>query len=179
VTKLAENHTKKIHIIGSVGSGKTTFARELSIKLNIPFYEIDNIVWKRAPNGDIRNTPEERDKILKEIISSDSWIVEGVHSEEWVMESFLHADVILFLKPHSSIRNYRIVKRFIRQKLRIEKSNYKPTLKIFFKMFRWNKQFEERTPSILKKLDIYNEKLTILKNYNEIIFYKEEHVNSI
>jgi adenylate kinase family enzyme len=175
---MVTSNKKKIHIIGSVGSGKTTLAKKLSYMLNIPYYEIDNIVWKRTPNGDIRNKPEERDKILKEIITSDSWIVEGVHSEEWMMESFKHTDVILFLYPHNSIRIYRIIKRFIRQKIGIEESNYKPTLKIFFKMFRWNNQFEERTPSILKKLDIYNEKLTILKNNNEIALYKEKQDNS-
>ena len=39
---------KKIHIIGSVASGKTTLAKELSRKLAIPYYELDNVVWKRS-----------------------------------------------------------------------------------------------------------------------------------
>lgn len=38
---------KKVHIIGSVGSGKTTLARNLSNKLLFPHYELDNVVWKR------------------------------------------------------------------------------------------------------------------------------------
>ncbi|WP_440338356.1 shikimate kinase [Lysinibacillus sphaericus] len=38
----------KIHIIGSVGSGKTTLAKELSAKLNIPYYELDNVVLVKA-----------------------------------------------------------------------------------------------------------------------------------
>ena len=42
----------KLDIIGSVASGKTTFAREISIKYQIPFYEKDNIVWERTLNGD-------------------------------------------------------------------------------------------------------------------------------
>lgn len=47
---------KKIHIIGSVGSGKTTLARTLSSHLNIPFYELDNVVWKRFQSGDVRRS---------------------------------------------------------------------------------------------------------------------------
>lgn len=35
----------KIHIIGSVGSGKTTLARALSYQLNIPYYELDNVLF--------------------------------------------------------------------------------------------------------------------------------------
>lgn len=47
---------RKIHIIGSVGSGKTTLARKLSNQLGIPHYELDNVVWKRHKPRDIRRT---------------------------------------------------------------------------------------------------------------------------
>jgi adenylate kinase family enzyme len=51
----------KIHIIGSVGSGKTTLARNLSRKYSIPYYELDNVVWKRHNAEDKRRSEEERD----------------------------------------------------------------------------------------------------------------------
>ena len=35
---------KKIYIIGPVGSGKTTLAKCLSKKYNIPYYELDKVV---------------------------------------------------------------------------------------------------------------------------------------
>jgi adenylate kinase family enzyme len=44
VISMEGNIPKRIHIIGSVGSGKTTLARTLSSRLNIPFYELDNVV---------------------------------------------------------------------------------------------------------------------------------------
>ena len=44
----------KIDIIGSVGSGKTSLAKQLSKEYNIPYYEQDNIVWIRTEHGDIR-----------------------------------------------------------------------------------------------------------------------------
>ncbi|GGG18394.1 hypothetical protein GCM10007425_11070 [Lysinibacillus alkalisoli] len=45
---------KKIHIMGAIGSGKTTLAKRLHEQLNIPYFELDNIVWERLDSDDIR-----------------------------------------------------------------------------------------------------------------------------
>jgi len=78
-----EQTYKRIHIIGEVGSGKTYLARELSGMLSIPYHQLDNVVWKRTAEQDIRNSPEVRDEILHRILDSESWIIEGVHYK-WV-----------------------------------------------------------------------------------------------
>jgi adenylate kinase family enzyme len=161
---------KKIHIIGSVGSGKTTLARNLSVKLSIPYYEIDNIVWKRTKNGDIRNSMEDRDSIFQTIIRKDHWIIEGVHYE-WVSKSFEEADIILVLDVAKRKRRYRIIKRFIFQKIGIEKANYKPTFKMLRKMFSWNHNFELiYKPEILQILKKYKQKVYLLEDNEEIEF---------
>ncbi|MFS0821836.1 shikimate kinase [Bacillus sp. 1P02SD] len=166
---------KRIHIIVSVGSGKTTFAKQLSSKLNIPFYELDNVVWIRDKAGDIRRTEKEREVYLETIIQSDSWIIEGVHNEEWVSSSFNHADLIIFLDPSYQTRTYRIIKRFLKQKLWLEDSNYKPTWKIFLKMFKWNRQFEEvGKPNILSKNSVHKEKLVIFKDSDPLKQFNKE-----
>ena len=67
----------KIDIIGSVASGKTTLAKNISLKYQVPHYEKDNIVWLRTDTGDKMRTPEERDALFKRIVESDNWIVEG------------------------------------------------------------------------------------------------------
>jgi len=67
----------KVDIIGSVGSGKTTLSRKISIDFNVPCYELDNVMWIRSSQGDIRRTEEERESLFKSIINSDSWIIEG------------------------------------------------------------------------------------------------------
>ncbi|PLR74713.1 DNA topology modulation protein FlaR [Bacillus sp. UMB0728] len=154
---------RKIHIIGSVGSGKTTLARKLSAQVGIPHYELDNVVWERGPQGDRRRTEKERDALFQEIIASDCWIIEGVH-HTWIMESLRLADQIILLDPPYSQRTYRIIKRFIKQKLHLEKANYKPTFNMFRKMFRWNRYFETVSkPEIVELLKPYEEKLHVLE----------------
>lgn len=156
---------KRIHIIGSVGSGKTTLAKEISSRLNIPYYELDNVVWIRDKSGDIRRTEQEREEYLNSILQSDSWIIEGVHNEDWVSNCFQSADLILFLDTKYSLRTYRIIKRFIKQKLQLEKANYKPTLVIFFKMFRWNRYFEDvGKVNFFNKYGIHKDKIKVIKN---------------
>lgn len=61
----------KIDIIGSVASGKTTLAKRISKKYGVSYYEKDNIVWKRTANGDVKRSPEERDKYFY-----DKWVFE-------------------------------------------------------------------------------------------------------
>ncbi len=163
---------KKIHIIGSVGSGKTTLAKEISAKLDIPYYELDNVVWIRDKTGDIRRTEQEREEYLNSIIQSESWIIEGVHNEDWVSNCFHSADLIIFLDTKYSVRTYRIIKRFLKQKLRLEKSNYKSTLKIFYKMFRWNRYFEDvGRVNFFNKYALHKDKIEVVNNKNSINNY--------
>ncbi|MFK3939220.1 DNA topology modulation protein FlaR [Alkalihalobacillus sp. NPDC078783] len=156
---------KKIHIIGSVGSGKTTFAKKLSTQTGIQHYELDNMVWQRVEgSGDIKRSMEERDTYLSNTLQLDQWIIEGVH-HIWVRPSLDQADLVIFLDTPYWIRNYRIIKRYIRQKVGVEKANYDPTVKMFLNMFKWNIYFEkESKPNILILLEQYKDKVVILNS---------------
>lgn len=57
--QMKRNKNKKIHITGSVGSGKTTLAKKLSVELGIPYYEIDTIIFERHLSGDVRRSDKE------------------------------------------------------------------------------------------------------------------------
>ncbi|RSD26651.1 AAA family ATPase [Mesobacillus subterraneus] len=159
---------RKIHIIGSVGSGKTTMAKNLSASLNLPHYELDNVVWQREKTGDIRRSEDERNEYLGTILESASWVIEGVHYG-WVKDSFDNADVIILLDPPYRRRLYRITRRFILQNLGMEKANYKPSFSMFRKMFEWNRNFEEKNrKEILAILCDYKEKLVLIRDAREL-----------
>ncbi|WP_315371271.1 DNA topology modulation protein FlaR [Paenibacillus xylanexedens] len=160
---------RRIHIIGSTGSGKTYLAKNLSKQLDIPYYELDKVMWSSSVEMAGKNSPEVRDKLLNEIIIKDSWIVEGVYYK-WLAESFDLADKIIFLTPNTFVRDLRIINRFIKQRIGIEKSNYRQTLKGLLEMIKWNHGFEAQTKKeILEILKPYDYKLEILKNNNDII----------
>ncbi|WP_240620120.1 AAA family ATPase [Peribacillus acanthi] len=166
----------KIQIIGSVGSGKTTLAKKLSTKLKIPYYELDNVVWERLPSGDRRRSEVERNEYLNRIVGSETWIIEGVHYK-WVQQGFRDADLIIFIDTDVKVRKYRIIKRFLRQKLGIEHSNYKPTFSMFKKLFVWNSYFENVSkPDILIILDQFNEKVLVFNDTKDMNKYFCEYL---
>ena len=66
----------KILIVGSVGSGKSTYSKKLSKELNIPRYEIDSIVHDDI--NKIKRTDAEQMKIIDKINNNMDWIIEGI-----------------------------------------------------------------------------------------------------
>ncbi|MDB5056129.1 MAG: hypothetical protein JWM44_4179 [Bacilli bacterium] len=161
---------KKIHIIGSVGSGKTYLAKFLSKQLSLPYHQLDNVVWKRTTKDDnIRNSVDERDRLLIEIISQESWIVEGAH-HQWVVNSFEASELIIYVSPSRISRDLRILTRFMKQKIGIERGNYKQNLRDLFQHFKWNKEYDDvKKPEIFKMLIPYMNKVVVIKNNSEII----------
>lgn len=153
----------KIDIIGSVASGKTTLAREISEKYNIPYYEKDNIVWERTSKGDRKRTSEERDKIFTEIIRNDNWIVEGSPRKN-LQESFEYCDYIIILNVRTHIRIYRVIKRWILQKAGKAAYNTKTTIKFLFYNFKWVFEFNIIRKKLFKSLSQYGEKCKIFDN---------------
>ncbi|MGM0839415.1 MAG: hypothetical protein ACQEWE_01715 [Bacillota bacterium] len=91
------NTAKKIHIIGSVASGKSTLARQLSSERGIHYYELDHVMWRRHPDGDSRNTEAQRRDILISILNRESWIIEGVHYQEWMTNVLKRQSLSFFL----------------------------------------------------------------------------------
>ena len=72
-----EKVMQKIIVIGSPGSGKTTFAEKLKQKTGLPLFYLDAI-WHKPDKTHIPR--EEFDARLGEILSLDSWIIDGNYS---------------------------------------------------------------------------------------------------
>ncbi len=156
----------KILIVGSVASGKTTFAKELFKKLNIKHFEIDSVVHDDDNNR--KRTEEEQKEIFDKINSENNdWIIEGTLRKNlyYLLD---YADKIVFIDTPLKIRKRRIITRFIKQKLGIEKSNYKPTLHMLKLMFKWTNDFENKREEFESKLIKYKDKLIILNKVKKI-----------
>lgn len=163
----------KIDIVGSVASGKTTLAQNISIKYQIPHFEKDNIVWKRTPNGDQMRTPEERDTLFKGIIEGDNWIVEGSPRKS-LKESFECCEYIIVLNERTFIRLVRVFKRWIKQKMGKEKYNSKPTLRFLLNNIKWVFEFNGMKNKLFDELSNYGEKCKIFTHSKDAMKFIEE-----
>ena len=149
----------KVLIIGSVGSGKSTYSKELSNLSGIERYEIDSII-----HDDMNNRKRNEDEIkfiINDINSKGEWIIEGVLRKnlDYLLEI---SDKIILLDTNYKLRKRRIIKRYFKQKLRLEKANYKPSIKMLKQMLIWNKSFEYKKKELIIKLDKYYDKLQIV-----------------
>ncbi|HOP65776.1 MAG TPA: DNA topology modulation protein FlaR [Bacilli bacterium] len=148
----------KIYILGSVGSGKTTLAKKLSLQLGIPFYELDNVVWEFHLSGDIRRSKEEIEKIFNKILNEDNWIIEGVE-RPFFDRGFDEADTIIYLDLLKTTLYKRIFIRWIKQKVGLEQCRYKPDIKMLKQMIKWVNQglAENKLQKYQDKLELLNE----------------------
>ena len=100
---------KKIYIIGAVGTGKTTLAKDLSKKLNIKMYELDKVVWDDE-NGNIKRSDEEVQKLFGEILNKETWIIEDVGRKKFI-EGIKQADIVYYIDLPSWLIYKRCVLR--------------------------------------------------------------------
>ncbi|MFT4313469.1 MAG: DNA topology modulation protein FlaR [Candidatus Woesearchaeota archaeon] len=141
--------TKKIRILGGPGAGKSYITHMLREKLKIPAYDLDDIFCcKNTQNYDDRAKPEVRDAQLKKILQHKEWIIEGVYGD-WTKQTFEQADIILILQPKTSIRQWRILRRFVRRKILFWQDNRTESLKNFLGLFAWSKKYDR---DILQKI---------------------------
>lgn len=162
----------KIDIIGSVASGKTTLAKKISLKYKVPYFEKDNIVWERTANGDKKRTPEERDKLFRQIMANDSWIVEGSPRKS-LKESFESCEYIIVLDEKTTVRLIRVFKRWALQRIDKEKYNSEPTLKFLIYNIKWVLEFNKIKKSLFDELDSYGEKCKIFIHSDDAMKFVE------
>ena len=84
---------KKIIVIGCLGSGKSSFSKELHNKTGVPLHHLDMLFW----NSD-RTTVDKSVFLnrLSAVIQEDEWIVDGNYSS--TMELRIDAcDTVFFL----------------------------------------------------------------------------------
>ncbi|MBC8385025.1 MAG: adenylate kinase [Candidatus Cloacimonetes bacterium] len=102
---------KKIVIVGSTCSGKTTLAKHLSRILKIPHIELDAIYW--GPNWTAKPFPEFR-KIVEKISTENSWIIEGNYMSVQNIV-FSEAELVIWLNYSFPVVMHRALKRTIRR----------------------------------------------------------------
>ena len=91
----------KIHVTGNAGAGKTTLARELGARFNLPVYSLDTVIWA---SGWRKRSEAERAPDIENLLNKKAWVIEGVSAD--VRNE---ADLTLWLDPPT----YRCMARCI------------------------------------------------------------------
>jgi len=152
----------KIYIIGPVGSGKTTFSKKLSKKYKIKRYELDKVSWDDE-NGNIKRPDEEVLKLFDEILEKKSWIIEDVGRDKF-KKGREQADIIYYIKL-SRIKSYfRVIKRWIKQRIGIEDYNHPPTFKQLLYFISTVNSYYKKEKIKLEELKAFQNKVVFVNN---------------
>ena len=136
------NKVKRIYIFGLSASGKTSLAKVLSKKLKIKVYSLDDISWKRKWT---ERFPEKVQKErLEKIYTKSKWIIEGVHTYDWIKPVIAKADKVIFL----NIPKLTLIKRALK---RAKKNKRKSILYQKLRLIYWILRFGARDYRAHKK----------------------------
>src|SRR3954471_23089951 len=84
----------RIIIIGNTGGGKSVLARKLAARRDLPYREIDVIVWK--PGWKAFSQPEYENAHAK-LIAEENWVLDGLGWTESLAQRFERATEIILI----------------------------------------------------------------------------------
>lgn len=158
----------KIIVIGTTGSGKSTFAAQLSKKLNIPHVQLDSLFWK--PNW-IQSTDEEFFNKIKVATDGPCWVVDGNY-ERTNHLTWKAADTVIWIDFSFKRTFYQIMKRSLiraisRKELWKDTGNRESFFRLFSKesIFLW---FFKTYARNVKRYELR----TNDSNYKHLSFYR-------
>ncbi len=169
---------KKIAVFGKPGSGKSTLSKSLSSATGIQLYQLDSIVYKN--NGDLVDR-KTYDKEHGDIISSDSWIIDGFGPMGAFYERLDVADTLIYIDLPYFLSYWLVTKRLFKG-LVIKPEGWpdgssvlKGTLESY-KMLKlspkfWNNSFSQKLEQISPKKSLY-----IIKSITELNRFIDEYV---
>ncbi|MCC3380788.1 adenylate kinase [Paenibacillus farraposensis] len=91
---LAVQHAKRIIVIGSPGSGKTSLAKRLSKQACLPYISLDDFYW--GPEWK-RSTDQQFLGQLGEVLEKEEWIIEGNYHDHYFAERLQRSDAIIVM----------------------------------------------------------------------------------
>ena len=124
-------------IIGCCGSGKTTLAKKLSNKLNLPLIHLDKLNWR----DNWQNiSKEEFDDLLWDEVVKPTWIIDGNY-ERTIPLRLKYCDTVIYMDYSRISCLYGVIKRVVMGygKSRPDMGGYCPERFDFdFIKFVWN-----------------------------------------
>jgi len=114
------NTGMRIAVIGTAGAGKTTLARAIAARLNLPHIELDAINWQPGWRDLDRHDPHEFVRRVTAAIQAEAWVLDGgYHSIRDIL--YRRATHLVWLDYERPVIMARVIRRsLLRAILRTE-----------------------------------------------------------
>ena len=143
---------KRIIIIGCAGAGKSTLARQLGQKLNLPVVHLDKIFWNP---GWVEMEKDEFDSRIRAEMDKETWIIDGNYNRT-MPERIQRSDTVIYLDFSRIACLWGVIKRNLtnRGKVRPDMGEGCPE-KIDMEFLKWvwnyNRDKRERNYRLLNE----------------------------
>ena len=100
---------RRVSVVGTTGSGKTTLARALADRLGVPATEIDALFW--GPGWTAARRDELRAKVAR-AAAGDAWVIDGNYSASRDLV-WSRADTVIWLDYPLPLILFRLLRRIV------------------------------------------------------------------
>lgn len=102
---------QRINVIGTSGSGKTTFARRLAQALDLPYYEMDALYW--LPGWREPSYPDFMARV-EAVTVQPRWVLDGNYSRTQPIK-WKQVEQVIWVDPSLARTVWRVTARTIRR----------------------------------------------------------------
>src|SRR5271170_5147145 len=102
---------RRILVDGMMGSGKSTFARALAARTDLPVIHLDAHYWQPGWERPSNDAWRDRQRVL---LAGDSWIIEGNYKETLALR-LVRADTVISLDTPWWLCAFRALLRGLRK----------------------------------------------------------------
>lgn len=157
----------RVVVIGSGGSGKSTFSAELGRATRLPVIHLDREFWRPG----WKETPkEEWTNRVAELIAGERWIMDGNFGGTREMR-VRAADTIIFLDLPRRVCLYRILKRTVKYHGRSRPDMAEGCHERFdleFILWIWNYKHRSRKRVLAELEGVDEKRVIILRNRQQV-----------
>ncbi|MFJ9623204.1 hypothetical protein [Streptomyces sp. NPDC101181] len=99
----------RVAVLGSPGSGKSTFCHALA-RAGVPVFHLDDLYWHP---GWQRTPPKEWRRLVRDLAHGERWIVDGNHLDT-IPERLARAEIVVLLDLPVLVCAWQVVRRSVR-----------------------------------------------------------------
>ncbi len=96
---------RRINVVGTSGSGKSTFARRLAHQLDLPYVEMDALWWRP---GWLESDPDSFRARIQRAVAQPAWVLDGHYGTTTLAIKWREAEQVIWL-DYTLARTFRQV----------------------------------------------------------------------